>query len=527
METLPKGPWLGINNRLPSTALHIDKVGDFLASGENIDIDGAGLIRRRQAVALLQAMTGAHSLYTAADGTRYLVRGSVLYVVTLPTYAETLFKTLASNEAMSYLEYAGSLYCSNGTDSGRIAGGVWYPMALPTPNAPSVASVGGELYTGRYQVAVAYRNSTTGEEGGISQPAIYDLAAVGGLRITLPGATTGATHVTVYVSTVNGSVPMLAKTAATGTATVDVVLQAELAIGREAFQRYEQPLPAGSLFLHNSRLCSVVGSDIFVGGAARTGYYVPTDPVLSFPSPVTNAISAQNGIYVTADKTYWFAGEDALDIQKVMDVLPYGGVKGTAFISPNKTFVGWFGQSGVVFGSPSGEVEAVMSDNIDLSAPESGVSAVFTDRGYRRVVSCGWCLNLDNKAATQYTGYDFTSISGHYATKADGIYDLSATGDVAYVADFGSEDFGTEALKHLPAVYLGGTSDLPMQLRVTAPGDVDYTYSAKSCGADTKIHRVDPGKGLRANWYGLSLIGETDFTLASVSFAPVASTRRI
>jgi len=536
MKTVPKGPFLGINNRLPAFSLHVDKTGDFLREAENVDIDNAGNLRLRKAAIRIQAMTGAHSLFTAGDGTRYLVRGSVLYTVTLPTYTETLFKILASDAAMSYAEYGGSLFFSNGVDSGRIAGGVCYPMALPTPASPSVTNVGGELFAGHYQVAVSYARldgATLLEEGGLSPSSNYELVADGGLRITLPGAVTGATHTNVYVSTANGSVPMLAKTVALGMATKDVTLQAELAIGREVPQRYESPLPAGDLlFEHNNRLCSIKGNNIYVGSPFRHGYYEVATGRLPFLAPVTNAISAQNGVYITTtEQSYWFPGEDLLDEKKIADVLPYGAVKGTAFKFPHNSKVGWFGAQGLVTADLQGQVEAVMADNVNLTAPATGLSAVFSSTGHYRVVSCGWCVNLEKLAATTYTDYDFTSISGTYGTKADGIYDLAATGDVPYVIGFGKENFDSEQLKHLPATYLGCDSDVPMQLRVQGVdakiGEFDYTYPARSSGANTKIQRVDPGKGLRANWFELSLIGEAAFTLATVSFAPVASTRKI
>lgn len=529
MKTKQKGKFLGVNNRRQPFDLHVDKQGDFLRAGVNIDIDGSGNIRRRAADSLIQAMTAPHSLYTAKNGTRYLVRAGMLYVVTLPTYSETLFKVLSSNAPMSYVEFNGSLYCSNGTDAGRIFGGSWFPLGLPLPDEPTATTIGGTLFAGSYQISVSYTNSATGEEGGVGPSNVHALTTPGGLRIALPPSVPGATHVNVYVSTVNGSVPFLQTTVAVGSGSVDI---ASLVDGREANQRYEVPLPPGTLFMFNSMLCSYSGSDVFEGLPAKPGYYVPlTDRELEggripFPAEVSNVVPAQNGVYVVADKTYWFPGTRMTKAEMVADVLPYGGVKGTAFESPNKSVYGWFGEKGLVLGTPSGEVQAVMSDNIDLMPPDSGVSAVFETRGYRQVVSCGWCVNLDNLAATQYADYDFTSISGQYGTKADGIYDLAATGEVAYVVDFGQESFGSEQKKTMPAAYLGASSSGPLQLRIQTP-DADYTYAARSFSNELEMHRVDPGKGLRSNWFSLSLVGESDFTLASASFAPVASSRRI
>ena len=528
MKTQPIGPFLGINNRLPDFSLATE-AGHWLREAENVDIDNAGRVRRRKAATLLQAASAPHSLYTTADGTRYAVIGGTMYTITLPSYTQAPFKVLSNNDKVSYVEYAGSLYYSNGTDSGRIESGIWFPWALPTPTTPTVATISGALYKGWYQAAAAYYNNVTGEEGGVSPSSSYELAATGGLRVTLPSATSGATHVNVYVSSVNGSIPMLVATVATGTAYYDVTLEAPIAQGREAFQRYEEPIPAGVPFMHNGRLCTYSGGAINVGLPGRPGYYVPTDPRLEFPAAVTNAISGQNGVYVTADKTYWFAGTDILDVQNVVDVLRYGGVAGTASSMPHTPGAGWFSEKGFILADTSGQATAPMDVAIDLTAPASGVSRVFSSNGYYRAVSCGWCMNIERMAATQYADYDFTSMSGNYATGAAGFYDLDSTGAVDAHVSLGKNDFGIENLKRLPACYLGASSDTPMELRVTTPDDEDYQYDARSCGTDIRIHRVDPGKGLYSNWYDLALYNTegSDFTLATVSFAPVASGRRI
>lgn len=523
MKTLPKGPFLGINNRLPDFDLHVggQKPGDFLSAADNVDIDNGGNILRRKAAELIQPMTGAHSLFNGL-----MVRASVLYGVTLPTYSEALLKMLGSDAAMSYVAFNGDTYFSNGLDSGRVRAGAVYPIGLPLPSEPVVTTIAGDLFAGFYQVAVSYFNDVTGEEGGVGPSENYELGAVGGLRINLPAATPGATHVNVYVSTVNGGIPFLQTSVVAGTASVDITT---LVIGREAVQRYEAPLPAGTLFMHNGALCSFDGSNIYRGTPYRPGYHIPSESRIPFTDEVTNAVSAQNGLYVTTTKmTYWLLGEDLADAQKVVDVLPYGGVKGTAFTSPDKTIYGWFGAKGVVIATPAGEVEAVMADNIDLTPPASGVSAIFETRGYRRVVSCGWCLNLANGAATQYLDYDFTSIDGEFGTKPDGIYALDSEGLLRYRVGFGSEDFGSENMKHVPAIYLGIDSSEKAQVRIVG-GKHDFTYTARSSDTDMKIQRVDPGKGLRANWFDLSLVSEagSDFTLASISFAPLTSNRKI
>ena len=530
MKTISKGPFLGINNRLPDFALSVrtrQVQGDYLRAADNVDIDNSGSIVRRRAAALLYQTAGAHSLYLVSETVGYLVRDSVLYRVGFPVYSENSFAPLTSNAPVSYAEFAGSLYYSNGTDSGRITGGVWFPMALPTPATPTTSVIPGTLAAGTYQIAVSHYNSVTREEGGVSASCNPTLAATGGFRVALPAQTPGADKVIVYISTLNGSIPMLHTSVVAGTAYLDVTT---LATGREATQRYEAPLPAGTqLFMFNGCLCSVNGASVYEGSPFRPGYYLPSEGRVPFPANVSNAVPAQNGIYIVADKTYWIPGTRITTGEDVIQqVLPYGGVRGTSFITPSKTQVGWFGQHGIVLADTHGEVNAVMYENIAITPPASGTSALFSDRGYLRVVSCGWCLNLENLATTSYSDYDFTSMSGGYGTKADGVYALVSTGNVWATIDLGKEDFGTEELKHLPAVYLGVTAETPMTLRVQTPQH-DYAYDARSSGTELRVQRVDTGRGLRSNWYNFTLTNSegSDFTLATVSFSPVASTRRI
>ena len=525
MKTIPLGPFLGLNNRLPDFALHVDKKGDYLSLAENIDVDSAGSLRRRESESLIQAMTAPHSLYMTSDTAGYLVRGSVLYAITLPAYAETFAKSLTSNARMSWCEEGPDLYFSNGTDSGRITDGSFFPLGLPTPSAPGVAAIAGTMLAGAYQVAVSYSNAATGEEGGVSPARSTALATDGGLEVTLPGAVAGATHINVYVSTVNGSIPMLAGSYVIGTASAS--FPAAPTTLREAPERFEAPLPAGNLFMSNGRLCSFTGDKVYVGLPHRYGYYDIVGGWIAFKDNVTVAIENQGGTYIAADVTYWIPGDLGNVEGAIATVLPYGAVPGTEFRNDSNSTVGWFGQNGYVIGATSGEVQAVMTDNIDLDAPATGCSLVRSTNGYQRVIGSGWCLNLENMAATEYAGFDFTSLSGDYGTKADGVYCLTGGGDVEWLAGLGKQNFGSEQIKTMPAIYLGCSSPEPLTVRIQTADEDDYSYDARSCSDKIKQHRVDPGLGLESNWFDLELMGKTEFELATVSFAPTASTRRI
>lgn len=522
MNTTPKGPFLGINTRLPDFALNTEN-GSFLRGATNVLVDNAGWLRRRKATTLHQAMAAPDSIHLDASGVGYMSRNGVIYAVTMSPYSETVFKVLTSSAPVSWLEFNGSLYYSNGTDSGRIVAGVWLPMAFPTPVSPTVTSLpGGMLYAGWYQVAVSYYNATTGEEGGISPSSNYQLAADGGVRVTLPAATSGATHINVYCSLVNGSIPMLCASVPVGTATYDVIAPGA---GREATQRYDVPLPAGRLFLFNGCLCSYNGTNVYEGLPFRPGYYLPVEGRIPFPTTVTNVVPTRNGVYIVADETYWLQGKRMTECEDVKRVLPFGGVPNTEFaIEHEKTF-GWFSTMGFVIATQDGTVHTPMVDTAVVTPPASGHTVVLSSGELRLAVSCGWCINLKTKTTTQFSDYDFTSDSHGYATRYDGIHKLETTGNVDYRIDFGKEDFGAEELKHLLAVYAGGESAVAWKLEVT-DNQRTRTYTSRTYVGHRK-HRFDPGRGLQANWFSFSLLGTAEFVLSSLSFVPVASTRRI
>lgn len=532
MNTRPLGPFLGINNRLPDFALRRpfrpgEKGGDYLPSASDVDVTNAGSLRRRRATAQVQAMANAHSLRMTSATAGFLVRASALYAVTLPTYTETLLKVLTSDAAMSYTQLGDSWYFSNGTDRGRVTAGVAYPMGLPTPDAPALAAIGGSLTVGWYQVSVAYVNAATGEEGGVSPSGNYELTAQGGLRVTLPAATAGASHINVYLSDPNGTAPALHQSVAVGTASLDLT---SAVAGRPAPGRFENILPAGKLFVANGRLCSYAAGMVYVGLPYRPGYYQPADGYIPFPADVSVVVPNQGGVFIAADKTYWVPGDLGDVKDQIRDVLPYGAVPGTDFAFPDQPKVGWFGAKGIVFGSTDGSVEAVMADNIDLVPPAIGTAVVLECDGERRVVSCGWCVNLENKAATTYTGWDFTSVSGDYGTHADGIYATNATGGAVNASiGLGKNNFGAEQKKRLPEVCLGIDSLSTMSVRIQAPGGIDYSYTSQRAGAGVQMQRIVPGKGLLASWFDLTLTNSNggEFTLATVSFAPVVTSRRV
>ena len=400
------------------------------------------------------------------------------------------------------------------------------PIGLAAMPAPALTLVGGSLLSGQYQVCITYVNATTGAEGGVSNIAYKELTSTGGIRVTLPGAYTGATHVNVYLSESNGTVPMLHSTVAAATATIDLTV---LPTGRAASaQRNEDLLPAGTLFYGNGRLCSFSGNTVYVGLPFRPGYYLTLSGFIPFTVPVTIAISNELGTYVVADQTYFIPGDLGDISDRVRAILPCGAVPGTAFAVPRTKQVGWFSVHGYVLADTNGGVDTSTFKNVDVTAPLIGIANVLEAGGFFRVSSCGYSMNLENKAVTTYSNWGITSASGKYGTKMDGVYQIDTADVVTATVNFGKQNFGSETKKLMPSLYLGVSSAQLMKMRIRTL-TMDYTYAARNTGVGVQMQRVDPGQGLKANWFDLELSNTSggDFTLASVSFAPMGTPRRI
>lgn len=519
--------FLGINTRLPEFSLVVRDVGRYVRDALNVMFNKDGSVESRMPISLIAAITGAHSLYG-----NYLVRASSLYrfTVTDGTYSEQLVWLLSTNERMSYTLAGGMLFMSNGVERLRLnREGELVEWGLPAPAAPTLSASPAGLPKASYQVALAYASQE--EEGCLSPASLIDDAE--GVLVTMPPPIDGATHVNVYVSGVNGNVPMFSASVPVGESTYEVTA---LPTGRESARRIEALLPAGSrIFEYNGRLCSVLGKTLYVGLPYRHGYYLPAEGVITFTNDVQIAVGNQAGIYIaTSEKTQFFVGADPTKVDSIVDVLPYGGVAGTEFDHPTDANVGWFSAKGFVTADNSGVIKELMVNTIADPSASGAATCVLTagadgKKNYL-AMGCGWIINLDTQGASRLADAlgVFNSFSGDYALSNAGLCKFDAAGDVEAFVDLGKEDFDNEYEKHMPAVYIGAASTAPVVLDVTASG-ITYSYPARSFSTGLNVHRAGTGKGLRDNWFGLKIKNSDGglLKLASLSFGAIQSARKI
>lgn len=187
--------------------------------------------------------------------------------------------------------------------------------------------------------------------------------------------------------------------------------------------------------------------------------------------------------------------------------------------------------SGVRLGSEAhatGTLQAVIASAIQM-ARDQGV--ILEDQDFD-----AWVINMRTNAISRYENYPFDSfavVDGvHLAAGRDGLYALGGSTDAGTPIDssvhFGELRLSSGQLKRLSNVYLVCASDKELKIRVQTGDGEDYVYTARRSDTFKTTQRVDTGRGLRAMYYELELLGDgADYEVDSVDVLTADTTRRI
>ena len=443
---------------------------------------------------------------------------------------------------ISYAELAGEVWWSNGVECGRCnVDNSDHPWAVPTPaDIPLVVAGVGTLPAGRYRIAITHAMAD-GEESASSSIYSYTLASVGSLVVNLPAAKAGVTNFVVYCTSSDGTALQRAATVAAATSSVTISANPT---GRQLGERaFLAPLPAGEILaFYNGRLLSAKGDTLYYSDVYDFGMCNPAKGYIRLPGTISIVAPCENGVFVVADKTYWYAGTDIAQ-SEMFERLPTGAVKGTAFRNPLTKGVGWFGADGFVLGSPDGSVSLPQRDKGGFNAPQatSGSVLVRNELGrihlichlddtaaYRQDVSPDftaarllydddsstvvWNL-LSQTGTSRYANWNFNSSAqignDYYGMDSVGLRKLSGADDdgtpITAAVHPGRVGFGSPQLKTPLNAYVGGKSSAPLILAITTPAGKTYEYPARSFSEDAHVQRYDPGHGLRETWFGISI----------------------
>ena len=377
-NTTPIGPFSGINNRLPDHQLGIvergQRAGDYLRNAVNVDLTAAGTLQRRKGSTLAVPGTRCHSLWS--DGTDALyVDGADLKRFT----GEVVATGLTYGRPVSFCKLpTGEVAWTDGVRLETVENG---PVSVAVPNpAPNVAaSFGGALRAGYYQVCIT-NVASGGRESGSTWPVQVQVPDSGRIEVSgLPG-----TLVNIYVSPLNGDALYLTASTTASSYIIPVIGTQ----GAQCSTLNLRPLPAGRFVReYHGRLMVADASGLYYSEPWAYGLYNPLRGYIPLPG-ITLLEPGQTGVYVaTADKTYWLSGLDVDQVERAVEMLPYGAVEGSAARIENSNDIAWFSSRGLMIGTQDGQVKNMQEENVAVGVAQAGATMYREQDGMRQLVS--------------------------------------------------------------------------------------------------------------------------------------------
>ena len=142
-----------------------------------------------------------------------------------------------------------------------------------------------------------------------------------------------------------------------------------------------------------------------------------------------------------------------------------------------------------------------------------------------------FATNLDTGATTEYTGFNFNSVSGDIAANENGLYQLTGSDDAGTVIsssiETGKFNFGSSMLKRLTDAYLGVSSDGNLTLTVTTEsGTTAYTLTGTS---DLETVKANLARGHKGQYWAIKVenVSGSTMELDSIELLPQILSRRV
>lgn len=370
----------GMDNRQPDIAL----VADELRDAVNVDILNGGKLRRRCGISQILADPGAHSLYS--DGERlYWATANALKTATasfIPTTALTDVRLAAK---LSFTSVNNVTYFSNEAINGALARGVYSPWGIAPPSSAPVCT-GAPSGSWYFQVTCTFVLATGEESGAPAGAAVSTSDAYTIAMTSIPQPTDArVTHVRIYVTGVDGDVFFHHMDLPVGV--TSYTIRGPFGDGQALRSQFHVPPPAGQLL-------EQYYNTIFIAVDNLLWYTVPfvfnrvdsLRNVIPFPERITMVKAVNDGLYVSADETY-FISNPGTPAMALNPVLPYKAIEGMAMSVPNANDVIWMSQRGIVYGSSGGKVQNLTEDRIAVETIDSGCMGVIEHAGDRRFVA--------------------------------------------------------------------------------------------------------------------------------------------
>jgi len=380
-EFIKQGGWpRGINNRANEKRLP----EGFLRDSVNVDPAESGVLTLRSGYKTVYQGTDVRGALAVGDYI-LIADGSNLVMYDAATDTHQTIATIAGAGIFAGTVFNDELFFCTENQCLRFKRGSLRRWGVPTVTAQPVPTVGsGGLSAGTYQMAMTWVNSH-GEEGGTVNGISVDVPDGSALQITVPSLPGHTPR--LYMTAQNGST-FYRQTSVSG-----AYLASSVRTDTERLEtmHMREPVPSRHVTAVSSVITMVEGAVLWFTDPMQPHLRQPMRGFAQFASDIGFVAAAGNGVYVSADKTYYLRSLAGDDVEQ-SEVLPYPGVSGTTTSLPavrGEDFdrVAWMTRHGLAVGDSSGRVSLLSQDNFVPQLADHGSSGIVEHNGSQLVVS--------------------------------------------------------------------------------------------------------------------------------------------
>lgn len=396
------GPFKGMNNRAEDHALPISTKEDprvAVRNAVNVNFTNAGKIKRRNGSTKRYAGLNMKYGFSCSQG-QFVVEGTALKIVNT-NWTSTVVYNRIFGTTFAHYEHDGNLFFSDKLIGLKLTNGVSQRWGMANPAAPTVHTASGILGAGTYLCCITFYDAL-GNESGASEIVSVDVNANSSIVFAnLPTSTDSQViGIRMYMTTANGNVFYQCGDVAIGTLTYSVILPHDG--GKLIETLFMTRPPAGQIIReHNGRLLIAVGPLLYVTEPYSTDLVSQlSKSVFQFSTDITVVEPVDDGVWIVADKTFFFAGSGPEDF-KQLTKLEYGAALGTSQ-KLDDGMVCWFSTSGLIMAGNGGEIKNMQEDSVAPDYSTEGAVLIREEDGMNQFITSLKTPSMSTMAASSW-----------------------------------------------------------------------------------------------------------------------------
>jgi len=398
---LSLGPFKGMNNRAEDHALPVNSEDSstMVRNAVSVDFTNAGKIKMRNGSTKKCSGFDIKYGFACSQG-HFIVEGTTLKKVNTDwTKIDILGGVLG--DTFTYYEHNNELFFSDGLRGKKILNGVAQNWGMSNPTAPVVYSSSGIFGAGVYLCCLTFYDALDNESGSsdITSISVIDNSSV--VFTSLPSSSDSQViGIRLYMTTANGQVFYQCGDVVIGTLSYSVTLAYDG--GKVLETLFITKPPAGQIIReHNGRLLIAKDNLLYVTEAYSTDLVSQlSNSVFQFSENITVVEPVDDGVWIVADKTYFFAGSGPENFQQLTK-LDYGASLGTGQKRSDGN-VYWFSTRGLIMAGNGGEIKNIQEEQVAPDYSDKGAMLIREENGMKQAITSLKDASMSSMAASSW-----------------------------------------------------------------------------------------------------------------------------